>query len=236
MLSRASVLAGLCLAVVAIPLPGLAPAAYAVPDSPALAPAFGGGPVKGCAKFRLDLDLASGLEVDATLRARCFDGRRIVLRWTTTYTDEFGSAVRVTGSGRLLGQPVSFTGYRDLDSSGLRGGSVAVTVAGGPTVAGEDGDGSPSVYGGSFVSTNVGSVDYGLTETAYLSVGSTNYNCVPSASTRGGVSIATMSFGGTHYHGTPSARDRRGLPWALCVTALQVTNDYNRLRSWPPRD
>lgn len=159
------------------------------------------GPVKGCRGWKGTIESTHSLgEFAYRLGGHCY-GKPLRLRFRQGW-----NGLGYQGTGRVLGRKVRYSGSLD-DSSTHR---VRLTL--GSRALTTYGDGA--WHSGSHL--------------AGFSLGQTSFYCIREDSDgrgRWSVRMATMSIGGTHYHGTPTRSQRRGLPFALCVTLLQTSEN-----------
>lgn len=145
-----------------------------------------------------------------SVRARCQGGKAIALDYTQT-----SSPYRYSGSGRIFGQPITFSGVPGNGYS-----HRPVIVLGGRNL---------TKYGDRTSIRNPWSSynNYDVTP-ATFSLGGRSYYCLRSGQRSGswGVTMSTMPIGGRHYHGRPTKAQRTGVPWATCVTMLTVATRH----------
>ncbi len=159
------------------------------------------GPVTGCRRWEGTIaDTRTVNEFAYRIRARCH-GEPLRLHFRQSF-----NTLRYRGSGRLQGHTVRYSGSLD-DST-----TEPVKLRLGSRHLGRYGDGS----------WHSGSSHAGF------SLGRTSFYCIREdldGRRRWSVRMATMSMGGSHYHGAPTRSERRGLPFLLCATLLQTSEN-----------
>lgn len=162
----------------------------------------------GCTTWQQNMRWVRPGLAQLSLRARCQGGRAIALDYTQT-----SSPYRYSGSGRIFGQHITFSG---VPGSGWEHRPVIVLSGRNITRYGD----STSISNPSAYSSDV--------TPAKFSLGGRSYYCLRSGqqSRSWGVTMSTMPIGGSHYHDRPTNAQRTGVPWAMCATMLTVATRH----------